>query len=70
MAFIGIVPDDFELDDGGVDQDLALVLEVHGHALANHGLDMAHTPIGLGRMAHHGAGYQERIHRRTLPIAS
>lgn len=38
--------DPLERDDRGVDEPLAGILEVHGHALADHGLHLPEPPAG------------------------
>ncbi len=40
----------------GVDQHLAGVLEVYGHAVADGGLNLAQAPVGFGGMADVHAG--------------
>ena len=42
-----------------IDEHLARVLEVHGHAVADHGLDLPHAPILLRGMADPQAGDED-----------
>ena len=54
--------DDFEGDDGGVDQALAGVVEIDRHAMAIDRLHLPGAPVGPRRVAHVGAGNDRAFH--------
>jgi hypothetical protein len=51
-------------NDCGVDEALARMLEINRNAVADRGLDLAHAPIGLARVAHASAWYQPVVQER------
>ena len=54
--------ENLEVDSGAVHDNLAGVLEVHGHPVVNDRLDLTDAPVGLVGMADQHARYQVLRH--------
>lgn len=50
-----------QADAPRIDHDFAGMGKIHRHAGADHRLDLADAPIGLGRVQNPGAGYEFRM---------
>lgn len=68
MAVSGLVLfiriDDRKRHGGGIDQQLARMLEIYRHTLSHHGLDLTQAPVGLCRVTDENTGCQEIGHRQ------
>src|SRR5215469_12847608 len=65
VAQIGLL----ESDESDVDEAFSGMLEIDGHALPDHGLDLAQPPIRLARVPYPHARHQPACHP-ALPPAS